>query len=52
MMLVAIEMGSCATHLTANAYTLAGIHRNGWPESIGIPGRIRSEQVAGFNRNA
>ena len=25
--------------------------RNGWPESIGMPGRNGAEQVAGINRN-
>jgi hypothetical protein len=27
------------------------LRRNGWPESIGISGRFRSESVAGFVRN-
>jgi len=30
---------------------VAGMLRNGWPESIGMPGRNGSEQVAGINRN-
>ena len=30
---------------------VAGMLRNGWPESIGMPGRNGSEQVAGIDRN-
>jgi len=30
---------------------VAALRRNGWPESIGISGRFRSESVAGFVRN-
>jgi hypothetical protein len=30
---------------------VAALRRNGWPESIGISGRFRSESVAGFRRN-
>jgi len=30
---------------------MAGMLRNGWPESIGMPGRNGSEPVAGINRN-
>ena len=30
---------------------VSGMLRNGWPESIGMPGRNESEQVSGIGRN-
>ena len=37
------------SHVTLGG--VAGMLRNGWPESIGMPGRNGSEQVAGMRRN-
>lgn len=31
---------------------VAGINRNGWPDSAGLGGRFAPDWVAGFGRNA